>query len=109
VQPQLQEGAVIGGRLDGDAVAGLQQGLEQEHEALQRAVGHEDLVGRDPVLGGQHLAQWRVAVAGAVREHPHAVVLEGGAGAVGDQIRRERLRAGGSAGEGDRRRHDDPV
>ena len=77
VQAQLQQRAVVGGRLDGHQVAGLEQRLEQEHEPLERSVRHQHLVGRRAVLGGQDLAQRRVAVAGAVGEHADAVLLEG--------------------------------
>ena len=44
VQPQLQERAVVGRRLDGHQVARLEQRLQQEHEALEGAVGDEHLV-----------------------------------------------------------------
>ena len=109
VQAQLQQRAVVGRRLDGHQVAGLEQRLEQEHEPLERSVRDQHLVGRRTVLGGQDLAQRRVAVAGAVGEHADAVLLEGEPRALGDQVAREGLRARGPAGEGDRRGHDDEV
>ena len=70
VQAQLQEGAVVGRALDRDAGHRAEQRLEEEHEALQRPVGDEDLVGGGAVLGGQQLAQRRIALAGSVGEDP---------------------------------------
>ena len=90
-------------RRDGQGVARGEQGLQREHEGREGAVGNEHLIRPRPVLGGEHLAQRRVAVARAVGEDAHVIGREGGPRAFGDQIAVESLRTRSAPREGDRR------
>ncbi len=92
---------VVRRRLDEHAVAGPDELVGEEAEALERARRHDHARGLDAVAGGDPLAQRPVAAAGPVREHGAAVALDHGAGAVGHLGDRQALGRGHAARKGD--------
>src|SRR5581483_10568945 len=100
--PQEQERAVVGGLLDDDPVARLQQVLEDERRRLHRAVRHHHVLGPDPVqLARDPLAEPRVASARPVRERPLPIRLERPRRGRANRLVGQQVRARGAAGEAD--------
>ena len=58
---ERQQRAVVGGPLDDNRVAGLDERIEQERVGLHRAVGDDHLLGLDLMALGDPLAQRDVA------------------------------------------------
>ena len=94
---------VVGRRLDEHAVAGADELVRDEAEALERARGHDHARRLDAVAGGDPLAQRPVPAAGPVRQDRAAVPLDHGAGAVGH------LRDGKALGRGHAARKGDDI
>ena len=101
VELRLQQGAVVGRRLHREQIAGDQELLQQEDEALERAGRDDDALCTDIVLGREERPQRRVPRAVAVGEDPDMVVAEGRLGRSGDELAVKGFRAWRAAREGD--------
>jgi hypothetical protein len=99
---EQQQRAVVGGLLDRDAVAGVEEVLEEHRAGLERSVGDHHLrrlevtvTLRDP------LAEAGVADPGAVGEGPLPVRLQGARGRLPNRLGRQDVGAGRAAREAD--------
>jgi hypothetical protein len=77
---QAEQRAVVGRLLDDHGVVALDQMLEEQGVGLQRAVGHDDLIGLDPVPLRDPGPQRQVADRRAVGGDATRIDLEGTGG-----------------------------
>ncbi len=100
---QQQQGAVIGGLLDGDPGARLQEVGEEHRTGLERAVGDHHLVGLQVAVAlGDPLAQPRMPDPDAVGERPLPVGLQRPRRRLPHRLGGQDVGAGGAPGEADR-------
>ncbi len=96
---QHQQRPVVGGLLDDDLVAGLEQVVEEHPARLERAVGDHHAGGIDSVMLGDPLAEAGVADAGAVGEGPGGVGIQRAGGGLTHGVDGQQVGAGRAAGE----------
>ncbi len=98
---ELLERPVVGGRLDEHPPRPLRQELfEPEGDSLEAAARDDDSRGLDSVALAEPFAERPVPPARAVAEH-RSIGLDGGAGAVADQLCVQTLRRRRATGKGD--------
>ncbi len=101
---QDQERTIVARRLDqhAPAHAAPEEVLGQVDEALERAVGEQDLARIDRVALAQPLPERRIAKTGAVGENGGAVSLDRALGTLGQEVDGEAFGRRRAASEGDR-------
>jgi hypothetical protein len=102
---QVEQRAIVGGRLDDHRVAGPDEQLEQERVGLHRAVGDQHLVDLDAVLLGDPLTERYVAHARAIGERAAGIVRERALRGLLEALLIDDVQGRSPAGEGDRVGH----